>query len=229
VVAMELDPAAEEEEYRLEAHNEEQDARAFIGIGNDDAPGAGTGIGSTSPTAADGSSISTGTSGSMGANASRKRSKVWNDFEELTNLDNGKRVRYGALCKYCKQTFSAKSSCGTGHLLRHNCTAKKEQQRSGIVQSLLKYNPDGSLVRWEYSPAVARTELCRLIAREDLPLWFGESDAFQEYITKAHNPKFVKSSRQTTARDLIKLYNERVLKLIESFKSVSSVALTSDI
>ena len=30
-------------------------------------------------------------------------------------------------------------------------------------------------------------------------------------------------------RDLIKLYNERVLKLIESFKSVSSVALTSDI
>jgi hypothetical protein len=68
-----------------------------------------------------------------------------------------------------------------------------------------------------------------LIAREDLPLWFGESDAFQEYTTKAHNPKFVKSSRQTTARDLIKLYNERVLKLIESFKYVSSVALTSDI
>jgi hypothetical protein len=226
---MELDPAAEEEEYRLEAHNEEQDARAFIGIGNDDAPGADTGIGSTSPTAADGSSIGTGTSGSMGANASRKRSKVWNDFEELTNLVNGKRVRYSALCKYCKRIFSAKSSCGTVHLLRHNCTAKKEQQRSSIVQSLLKYNPDGSLVQWEYSPAVARTELCRLLAREDLPLWFGESDAFQEYITKAHNPKFVKSSRQTTTRDLIKLYNERVLKLIESFKSVSLVALTSDI
>jgi hypothetical protein len=106
MVAMELDPAAEDdaEEYRLEAHNEEQDARAFLGIDNDDAPGAGTGMGSTSPnpTAADGSSVGTGTSGSMGANASRKRSKVWNDFEELTNLVNGKRVRYGALCKYCK-------------------------------------------------------------------------------------------------------------------------------
>jgi hypothetical protein len=183
VVTMELDPAAEEE-YRLEPHNEEQDARAFIGIGNDDAPGAGTGIGSTSPTAADGSSIGTSTSGSMGANASRKISKVWNDFEELTNLVNGKRVRYGALCKYCKQTFSAKSSCGTRHLLRHNCTAKKEQQRSGIVQSLLKYNPDGSLVRWEHSPAVARTELCRLIAREDLPLWFGESMLFKSTLLK---------------------------------------------
>jgi hypothetical protein len=52
VVAMELDPAAEEEEYRLEAHNEEQDARAFLGIDNDDAPGAGTSMGSTSPTVA---------------------------------------------------------------------------------------------------------------------------------------------------------------------------------
>ena len=60
MVAMELDPAAEdEEEYRLEAHNEEQDARAFLGIGNDDAPGAGTGMGSTSPTpaAADGDHV----------------------------------------------------------------------------------------------------------------------------------------------------------------------------
>ncbi|KAJ1278828.1 hypothetical protein BS78_04G108900 [Paspalum vaginatum] len=64
-------------------------------------------------------------------------------------------------------------------------------------------------VRWEYSPKVARIELCRLIAREDLPLWFGGSDAFQEYINNAHNAKFVKTSRQTTARDLIKLYNDR--------------------
>jgi hypothetical protein len=68
-------------------------------------------------------------------------------------------------------TLSGKSSSGTGHLLRHNCLAKKEQQRAGIVQSALKYNYDGSLKHWEYSPSVARTELCRLIAKEDLPLW----------------------------------------------------------
>ncbi|KAJ1259047.1 hypothetical protein BS78_10G123300 [Paspalum vaginatum] len=97
---------------------------------------------------------------------------------------------------------------------------RKEQERSGIVQYVLKYNPDGSLVRWEYSPKVARTELCHLIAREDLSLWFGECDAFQEYINNAHNPKF----------RLIKLYNDRVLKLIDTFKfSISSISLTSDI
>jgi hypothetical protein len=61
--------------------------------------------------------------------------------------------------------------------------------------------------RWEYSASVARTEMCRLIAREDLPLCFVESDAFHEYITHVHNPRFIRSSRQTIARDLIKHYN----------------------
>jgi hypothetical protein len=41
---------------------------------------------------------------------------------------------------------------------------------------------------WEYSPLVARTELVRLIARLDIPISLGDSDAFVEYITNAHNP-----------------------------------------
>jgi hypothetical protein len=122
-------------------------------------------------------------------------------------------------------TLSGKSSSVTGHLLHHNCLAKKEQQRAGIVQSMLKYNSDGSLKHWEHSPPVARTELFRLIAKEDLPLWFRESDAFQEYISNAHNPKFVKSSRQTTARDMVKLYNDRVVKLIKTFKTLFHLLL----
>jgi hypothetical protein len=127
--------------------------------------------------------------------------------------------------------LSAKSSSGTSHLIRHLelCPAKKEKERTSRTQSLLKYNADGSVVHWEYSPSLARTELCRLIARLDLPLCFGESSAFQEYITRAHNPRFIKSSRQTTARDLIKLFNDRAEELIGALKSVSSVALTSDI
>lgn len=51
--------------------------------------------------------------------------------------------------------------------------------------------------------------------------------AFQEYTTHAHNPKFVKVYRKSTGRDLIKLYNEHVLKFLEIFKSsISLVALT---
>jgi hypothetical protein len=42
-----------------------------------------------------------------------------------------------------------------------------------------------------------------LIARLDLPLGIGDTDAFEDYIVRAHNPRFVRSSRRTTTRDLV--------------------------
>ena len=48
-----------------------------------------------------------------------------------------------------------------------------------------------------------------MIARLDLPLGIGESHAWEDYIVLAHNPRFTKVSRQTTTRDLGKLFNER--------------------
>jgi hypothetical protein len=52
---------------------------------------------------------------------------------------------------------------------------------------MLALNPDGSVHNWTYKPDVARLELCHLIARLDLPLCIGETDAFEEYIQRAHN------------------------------------------
>ena len=83
---------------------------------------------------------------------------------------------------------------------------------------------------WNYNPAVARSELCRLIASLDLPLGIGESQAWGDYIILAHNPMFAKVSRHTTTRDLGKLFTEHRDKL-KNFVllTASSVALTSDI
>ncbi|KAJ1264526.1 hypothetical protein BS78_08G008000 [Paspalum vaginatum] len=82
---------------------------------------------------------------------SRRRgptSRVWLDFEEVTAVQGGKEVRVSAICLLCKNTLSTKSSSGTGHLKRHLdlCPAKKEKDRFGITQSLLKFNVDGSVV-----------------------------------------------------------------------------------
>jgi hypothetical protein len=71
--------------------------------------------------------------------------------------------------------------------------------------------------------------LCHLIARLDLPLGFGFEDTFEEYIQHAHNPYFVRVSRQTTTRDLEKYFLEHQHYLIECLKSVSSVCITSNI
>jgi hypothetical protein len=32
-----------------------------------------------------------------------------------------------------------------------HCLAKKEKEKAGIVQSVLRFNTDGSVVTWEYS------------------------------------------------------------------------------
>jgi hypothetical protein len=93
-----LHPVAVEEEHRLEDHNEAEDVRALFGgsasidIDNDDdvpgaAAGGHTGTGSTSPTPTDTSIAATGSS------KHPPKSKVWHDFDELTHLVNGKRVR----------------------------------------------------------------------------------------------------------------------------------------
>ena len=165
--------------------------------------------------------------------SSRKRrastSKVWNDFDEIYEVIAGNEVRTGAKCNHCKKDFSSKSTHGTGHLSRHIPICLVLKGRSALPQSQLKFNPNGSVHTWEYKPDVARTQLCRLIARLDLPLYFGESDAFEEYITTAHNSRFAKVSRQTTTRDLAKYFNDRRAQLVECLKSVYYLALISDI
>jgi hypothetical protein len=183
---MDLDPDVEAAEHELEDHNERLDELSFFGTGTSTGSNANVSI-DVDATPVTASSSPTATGGSTAhANRPRKRlatSTIWADFEEVTGVDEkGKKVRISAICKHCKCTLSARSSSGTGHLLRHqeHCKDKIEHDRAGIVQSVLKFNPDGSVQRWEYSALVARTEMCRLIAREDLPLCFAESDAFHE-------------------------------------------------
>ena len=115
-------------------------------------------------------------------------------------------------------------------MIRHQNSCRKNVDHAARIQCRLAFNPDGSVHNWNYNPAVARSELCWLIARLDLPLGIGETEAFEDYIVHAHNPRFVKSSRRTITRDLGKLFNERYDVLKNSMLSVaSSVALTSDI
>ncbi|WVZ98921.1 LOW QUALITY PROTEIN: hypothetical protein U9M48_044291 [Paspalum notatum var. saurae] len=149
-----------------------------------------------------GAAATTSTTKSTG----RKRkstSPVWEDMDEIFETVNGVQVRVAARCHYCKKELSAHSSGDTGHLSRHaeKCKLWHGIGRAGH-QSMLRFNADGTVINWEYSADVARVRLCRLIARLDLPLCFGESEAFEEYIKTAHNSRL---------------------------KSVSCVALTSDI
>jgi hypothetical protein len=47
------------------------------------------------------------------------KTRVWKDWKPLFKITNDKQVRYAAICKICNVELFAKSSGGTGHLLRH--------------------------------------------------------------------------------------------------------------
>lgn len=156
------------------------DAAALLGIDLTSAPvdlsSNPTNAGGGPATATDTPVGSTSTDGGTGTSSVGKRkSTVWVDFDEVFEKVNGSNVRIAAICRMCKTRLSARSSAGTGHLLRHQKACRKKVDHAARVQSRLAFNPDGSLHNWEYDPIFARTELCRLIARLDLPLGIGES------------------------------------------------------
>jgi hypothetical protein len=68
-----------------------------------------------------------------------------------------------------------------------------------------------------------------LIARLDLPLGIGDTEAWEECIVRAQNSRFFKCSRRTTTGDLGKLFTEHRDTLKNVLSAASSVALTSDI
>jgi hypothetical protein len=84
----------------------------------------------------------------------KHRSVVWDDFTEVTENCNGKKVCIAGICKFCKARLSANSNVGTGHLLRHQKSSKKKSDHAAMVQTRLALNPDGSFRNWEYDPQV---------------------------------------------------------------------------
>jgi hypothetical protein len=74
----------------------------------------------------------------------KRRSAFWDDFIEVTENCNGKKVRIAGICKFCKARLGANSNAGTRHLLRHQKSCKKKSDHAAMVQTRLALNPDGS-------------------------------------------------------------------------------------
>jgi hypothetical protein len=185
------------------------------------------------PTKGSPMSSTASTDDGAGGAAKRQRSLTSNVCQYLDALIKdvgGKPVRYDARCKFCKKELSSKLTSGTGHLLRHvKSCLRKRQAATSSNQTSLHFAPDGRVAHFEYSPAVARTELCRLVARLDLPLGFGASPEFEEYIRIAHNPRFEHVSRTTTTSDIDAYFLTKVDEVKSLLSDASCVFLTSNI
>ena len=145
---------------------------------------ASAGVGaSTSATLSSTPFLTLSSSNGTSSCTTKRRSAVCNDFEEVFEEGpNDKKVRVFAKCIHYCHVLIGRSSHGTGHLLRHQKVCSSKVNHANFVQSRLALNPDGSIHNWRYKPDAARTKLCCLIAKLDLPLGIGETKAFEEYI-----------------------------------------------
>lgn len=198
-------------------------------VGGGAAVGPDTAIGASASSPVDVDDSPTASTAKTARRARATRSDVWKEMEEVKKVVGGKEVRVGAVCNYCKSRLSAPSTGGTGHLRRHiRACKRKALAASSSSQSHLHFDGDGNVRRFQYNANVARSELCRLIARLDLPLNIGEQPAWEDYIRNAHNPDYKHVSRQTTTRDLEALFGQKQVDVKELLNTASCVCLISD-
>ena len=63
----------------------------------------------------------------------KHKSGIWVDFDEIYETVNGQKVRTAAICIMCKSRLSARSSAGTGHLIRHQKSCRKKVDHAARV------------------------------------------------------------------------------------------------
>ena len=120
------DSQAEAEDLEIEDDDDvREDAAALFGInvGDDGVPNnvinvdAGDGGGGAEPAAGCCSLDTQGTTSS-----GKCKSSVWADFKEVKENN----VRVAVVCNMCGKRLSARSSAGTGHLIRHQSSCRKK-------------------------------------------------------------------------------------------------------
>ncbi|KAG2632308.1 hypothetical protein PVAP13_2NG073646 [Panicum virgatum] len=104
-----------------------EDAAALFGMDAGKPFNLDDGDGGDGPTRTMVASISNSTTPST-STASKCKFSIWATFDEVYEDVNGKCTCTKARCKICKGTLSARSTGGTGHLLRHkkSCVAKAD-------------------------------------------------------------------------------------------------------
>jgi hypothetical protein len=89
-----------------------------------------------------GNSNSNGSAPSIAGNGNvgKRKSPVWDNFDEIFETVNGVKICTKATCKMCKTTLSARSSASTSHLKRHQKSCRQKTHQRARVQSRLAYN-----------------------------------------------------------------------------------------
>jgi hypothetical protein len=156
------------------------------------------------------------------SNRSRKRSVVWQYFEELTN--EGK-----ARCKHCGLRLSYHKGIGISHLQNHVRTSCREFppdiDRSAIFPKSVS---SVDLRNFVLDPKVVRDFMTKFWITANVAFKKIENGFFKRMMISAH-PSLAVHGRQTLKNDCMLVYREERKKIANAFFNIdSSVSFTSD-
>ncbi|XP_058082345.1 zinc finger BED domain-containing protein RICESLEEPER 2-like isoform X1 [Magnolia sinica] len=182
----------------------------------------GVGASATSPPIVEGKT-------SLASAKGRKRSPVWDDFEEV--VVNGV---VKIICVHCKSLYTKNPGGTTTHLNRHRKSYSKRPKIQIPCQQLLpfiKSEGDDSQCLFsthKFDKDKLKEWYARLVIVEEQPFGIAESKVFVEFC-KFLNPQVEKVSCVTVKRECMKMHANEKIKMKAVLASASRISLTSDL
>ncbi|XBH61025.1 hypothetical protein VPH35_115537 [Triticum aestivum] len=165
--------------------------------------------------------------GTQSGSKRKRRSVVWNDFEEV--IVDGK---LKAECVFCHKKLSGEQSHGTSHLRSHLETCDAKKSKDSKQQKLRLTKGDAGKVNLEnyvFDQDVARKELAIMICVHEYPLSIVDHAGFRSFCASLQ-PMFKMVSRNTIKNDIIGLHQTQKNAMIQYFAKFNHrVAVTSDL
>ncbi|KAJ4821657.1 Zinc finger BED domain-containing protein DAYSLEEPER [Rhynchospora pubera] len=153
---------------------------------------------------------------------SKKRSIVWDHFDEI----GGQKV----VCKHCDSTLTKAKNSGTSHLKRHltaSCKNIAVEDREKIIATTADDLFDAAT--FKFDPKLTRGLLTLLFVDGELPFSATES-RFWEPAMRSLRPEYKSVGRQTMREDCLGVFRAGCDAILAEFEGLDSrVSFTSDI
>ncbi|XP_058081736.1 zinc finger BED domain-containing protein RICESLEEPER 2-like [Magnolia sinica] len=160
----------------------------------------------------------------------KKRSVVWDDFEEVTLKNGTVKIQ----CKYCMAQYAKQADGSTTTLKKHSLKCHQKVRTQTLRQQTLPFTQSlvgpsqGTLSIYKYNKEQVNEWTTKFIITDERPFQMVESPTFVEF-ARCLNPRYEKVSRTTIKRVCMKMYESEKLKLKGQLESISRISLTSDL
>ncbi|GJV51104.1 zinc finger BED domain-containing protein RICESLEEPER 2-like protein [Tanacetum coccineum] len=163
--------------------------------------------------------------------ARKKRSPVWNDFEQQKLKKGELPEDVKAMCLHCGELYLCHTrKYGITNLKNHlgRCTPYLEKKSKSQTHITFEGGDVNKMMAWKFDQNKSKRALAHMIVVDELPFSFVENSGFRHY-QRINQPLFDVPCRGTITKECLTMYLEEKSKLRETLqKNIGRVCLTTD-